>query len=114
MPNVMPIAKYMAVSNLDRLSISRLDERLKSRKNKQGTGSGMTMPTRNRRPGYSHAQQGWLLEAMRAARRAIIECGEAERFGTPKRAKCDAALAAIDALAEELTGKADFYHLDPH
>lgn len=91
-----------------------LDDWSKSNKNKNGTIVGMPMPTRNRRPSYSHAQQRWLMDALRAARRAVIECGEAERFGTSRRAKCDAVLGAIDALAEELTGKPDFFHLDPH
>jgi hypothetical protein len=51
---------------------------------------------------------------MRAARIAVIECGEAERFGTARRAECDTVLSAIDALAEDLTRKPDFFHLDPH
>lgn len=72
------------------------------------------MPRRARHPHFSHAEQASLLQAMGNVRRAIIYCGSAERHASPRAAKCDAARAAIDALAEDLTGDPQYFWDKPH
>jgi hypothetical protein len=54
-----------------------------------------------------------LLRAMREARELAIKCGGAESDRSPLHRKCEAISAAIDALAEELTGDGRFFWANP-
>jgi hypothetical protein len=59
-------------------------------------------------------EQAALLKAMGEARQLAIQCGMAERYGTPLHRACDALRVAIDDLAEALTGDPTHFHAKPH
>ena len=54
--------------------------------------------------------QDALLAALDEARRRKIMCGAAAGYGSPRWVKCDLITAAIDGLAEDLTGHRNLFH----
>ena len=50
---------------------------------------------------------------MRTVRHGTLICGAAAGYGSSRHRKCETLTAAIDALAEELTGDPEFYWNKP-
>jgi hypothetical protein len=65
------------------------------------------------RPTFNSTQEQILLNALQEARRMVIKCGNAERFGSARYQRCNALAQSIDALAEELTGRRGLFQPAP-
>ena len=72
------------------------------------------MPRRGRRPPFTHSEKIALLEALATARRRVILCGASEGFGSSLYTTCDLVTAAIDGLAERLTGNPRYFATAGH
>jgi hypothetical protein len=65
--------------------------------------------SRARRPHFGFTEQKELLDQLGRARHGVSLCGGAAGFGTSRHNKCDALNKAIDDLAEELTGRREYF-----
>lgn len=70
--------------------------------------------SRARRPTFSHPDKQAFLRSLGETRALSTKCSSAEPYGSDLYNKCDILRAAIDALAEHITGDRTHFHLKGH
>jgi hypothetical protein len=72
------------------------------------------MIRRPHRPTFPHSLHEPFLAALERTRDFAIQFRSAQKFGSDAMARADALQAAVDSMAEELTGDRTHFHLKGH